>query len=161
MEAMISQLKTANENTWMLIGAVSEQISSPDDAAKAFDRALKHNPNSILALNAAANLARSRDKFDEAVDLFQRILNIKQDNGEVWGSMGHCLLMKDDLPKAYTAYQQALHYLPNPKEPKLWYGIGILYDRYGSFEHAEEAFSSVLKMDPGGLGCKSCTNSRL
>jgi glucose repression mediator protein len=29
----------------------------------------------------------------------------------------------------------------------LWYGIGILYDRYGSFEHAEEAFSSVLKMD--------------
>lgn len=34
------------------------------------------------------------------------------------------------------------------QEPKLWYGIGILYDRYGSFEHAEEAFSSVLKMDP-------------
>jgi hypothetical protein len=23
-----------------------------------------------------------------------------------------------------------------------------LYDRYGSFEHAEEAFSSVIKMDP-------------
>lgn len=138
---------------------------TPDDASKAFERALKHNPNSVLALNAAANLARSRDKFDEAVDLFQRILNIKQDNGEVWGSMGewlrvcwrraytpgHCLLMKDDLPKAYTAYQQALHYLPNPKEPKLWYGIGILYDRYGSFEHAEEAFSSVLNMDPGEL----------
>jgi tetratricopeptide (TPR) repeat protein len=72
--------------------------------------------------------------------------------------------MKDDLPKAYTAYQQALYHLANPKvscahleadgkgtdrqEPKLWYGIGILYDRYGSFEHAEEAFSSVLKMDP-------------
>jgi glucose repression mediator protein len=71
--------------------------------------------------------------------------------------------MKDDLPKAYTAYQQALYHLQNPKvsnhawnrelvliwqEPKLWYGIGILYDRYGSFEHAEEAFSSVLKMDP-------------
>jgi glucose repression mediator protein len=31
----------------------------------------------------------------------------------------------------------------------LWYGIGILYDRYGSLEHAEEAFSSVLRMEPG------------
>lgn len=30
----------------------------------------------------------------------------------------------------------------------MWYGIGILYDRYGSFEHAEEAFTAVLKMDP-------------
>lgn len=57
--------------------------------------------------------------------------------------------MQDDLQKAYAAYQQALYYLPNPKDPKLWYGIGILYDRYGSLEHAEEAFSSVLRMDPG------------
>ena len=35
------------------------------------------------------------------------------------------------------------------KEPKLWYGIGILYDRYGSLEHAEEAFSQVMRMEPG------------
>jgi general transcriptional corepressor CYC8 len=30
----------------------------------------------------------------------------------------------------------------------LWYGIGILYDRYGSLEHAEEAFSQVMTMEP-------------
>ncbi|KAG6914714.1 hypothetical protein DXG01_015763 [Tephrocybe rancida] len=41
-----------------------------------------------------------------------------------------------------------VYLLPNPKEdPKLWYGIGVLYDRYGSLNHAEEAFSSVLPMD--------------
>lgn len=34
------------------------------------------------------------------------------------------------------------------KEPKLWYGIGILYDRYGSLDHAEEAFSQVMRMQP-------------
>jgi tetratricopeptide (TPR) repeat protein len=34
------------------------------------------------------------------------------------------------------------------QEPKLWYGIGILYDRYGSLEHAEEAFSQVMLMAP-------------
>lgn len=78
--------------------------------------------------------------------------------------------MQDDLQKAYSAYQQALYLLPNPKvsqlfilptplsphvklkeDPKLWYGIGILYDRYGSLDHAEEAFASVLKMDKGWL----------
>lgn len=30
----------------------------------------------------------------------------------------------------------------------MWYGIGILYDRYGSLEHAEEAFSQVMRMAP-------------
>jgi glucose repression mediator protein len=78
--------------------------------------------------------------------------------------------MQDDLQKAYSAYQHALYSLPNPKvfvhksfvgrdfltvkqqeNPKLWYGIGILYDRYGSLDNAEEAFSSVLKMDKGTL----------
>jgi hypothetical protein len=38
------------------------------------------------------------------------------------------------------------------EDPRLWYGIGILYDRYGSLDHAEEAFSSVLRMD-------KCTSS--
>lgn len=66
--------------------------------------------------------------------------------------VGHCYLMQDDLQKAYSAYQQALYLLPNPKDdPKLWYGIGILYDRYGSLDHAEEAFSSVLRMCKGQL----------
>lgn len=90
-------------------------MQDPDRATSAFENALRHNPNSIIALNSAANIARNKDNFDKAIDYFQRILNIKQDNGEVWGSMGHCLLMKDDLPKAYTAYQQALYHLQNPK----------------------------------------------
>ena len=30
----------------------------------------------------------------------------------------------------------------------MWYGIGLLYDRYASFDHAEEAFSNVLYIDP-------------
>lgn len=38
--------------------------------------------------------------------------------------------------------------LTSRQEPKLWYGIGILYDRYGSLEHAEEAFSQVMRMEP-------------
>lgn len=34
------------------------------------------------------------------------------------------------------------------QEPRLWYGIGILYDRYGSLDHAEEAFAHVMAMQP-------------
>lgn len=34
------------------------------------------------------------------------------------------------------------------QDPDVWYGIGLLYDRYASFDHAEEAFSNVLYIDP-------------
>lgn len=46
----------------------------------------------------------------------------------------------------FLASLNPLHF---QEDPKLWYGIGILYDRYGSLDHAEEAFSSVLRMCKG------------
>jgi tetratricopeptide (TPR) repeat protein len=105
MEKTLASLANANENTWMLIGefnysspcaptaahqigAVAEQVQDQPKALRAFETALKHNPNSVLALNAVASIYRNKDDFDKAIEYFQRILNIKQDNGEVWGSMG-------------------------------------------------------------------------
>ena len=52
--------------------------------------------------------------FCQAIEYFQRVLNLDPRNGEVWGSLGHCFLM-EDLQKAYQAYQQALFHLPNPR----------------------------------------------
>ncbi|KAI6022585.1 TPR-like protein [Pisolithus marmoratus] len=114
----------------------------------AYENALRHNPLSLSGLTQVAGIARIKENYPKAIEYFQRVLQLQEDNGEVWSALGHCYLMQDDLQKAYSAYQQALYLLPNPKEdPKLWYGIGILYDRYGSLDHAEEAFASVLKMD--------------
>ena len=144
----VQKLTLANEQTWVSIGAAAETMEDFERALSAYESALRHNPFSVPALNAIAGVHRTLDNFEKAVDYFQRVLNIVPENGDTWGSMGHCYLMMDDLQRAYTAYQQALYHLPNPKEPKLWYGIGILYDRYGSLEHAEEAFASVVKMDP-------------
>ncbi|CAE6519496.1 unnamed protein product [Rhizoctonia solani] len=127
----LQKLAQANEQTWLLIGTVAEQMNDLDRALAAYEHAIRHNPHSIAGLTNIAGIARARENYSTASPIC------------------HCFLMKDDLQNAYSAYQQALYYLPNPKlqDPKLWYGIGILYDRYGSLEHAEEAFSSVLRMD--------------
>ncbi|BFZ58184.1 glucose repression mediator protein [Savitreella phatthalungensis] len=142
------RLVSVNEETWLQVGKVAEMMNDLDRAMAAYESALRQNPYSIPAMSQIAAILRAREQFPRAVEYFQSILNLDQNNGETWGSLGHCYLMMDDLQKAYSAYQQALYHLQNPKEPKLWYGIGILYDRYGSLEHAEEAFSQVMRMDP-------------
>ncbi|KAG6831633.1 hypothetical protein H0H92_008710 [Tricholoma furcatifolium] len=146
--SVIHKLNHANEQTWLLIGRVAEQMGDMEHALTAYENALRHNPMSVSGLTQVAGIFRIKENYPRAVEYFQRVLSLQEDNGEVWSALGHCYLMQDDLQKAYSAYQQALYLLPNPKEdPKLWYGIGILYDRYGSLDHAEEAFSSVLRMD--------------
>jgi tetratricopeptide (TPR) repeat protein len=129
-------------------GQLSETMNEKERAIKAYEQALTHSPYSEKALTLLAALCRSVEKYGKAAEYFQRILKMNEANGEIWGALGHCYLMLDELHKAYSAYQQALYHLPNPKEPKLWYGIGILYDRYGSYEHAEDAFSAVIEMEP-------------
>ncbi|KAJ1765940.1 glucose repression mediator protein [Coemansia sp. RSA 2526] len=142
------RLSAMTEEVWLQIGTLSEVMGEHDRALAAYDNALRHNPYSQPALTQIANIHRSREEFDKAVEYFQRIINIDGTNGEIWGAIGNCYLMLDDLPKAYQAYQHALNSLEEAKEPKLWYGIGIMYDRYCSYDHAEEAFVGVLNMDP-------------
>ncbi|KAJ9087996.1 glucose repression mediator protein [Entomophthora muscae] len=148
MTSLTQKLSSQNETVWIQIGSLAEQMSDFERAIKSYESALRHNPYSFSALFKIATLCRGREQYQKATDFFQRALNIDGNNGEVWGALGHCFLMMDELQKAYSAYQQALYHLPNPKDPKLWYGIGILYDRYGSLDHAEEAFSAVMRMEP-------------
>ncbi|KAF8137054.1 hypothetical protein EV363DRAFT_1394625 [Boletus edulis] len=58
-------------------------------------------------------------------------------------ALGHYYFMQDDLQNAYLAYQQALFLLPKPKIPSS--GISILYDWYGSLDHAKKVSTSILK----------------
>ncbi|SZF02562.1 unnamed protein product [Blumeria hordei] len=142
------QLAAMNEAVWLQIGSLAELLNNLDEAMGAYEHALRANPRSIPAMSAISSILRTQEQFYKAVEYLQNILKLDANNGDVWGSLGHCYLMMDDLQQAYSAYQQALYHLRDPKEPKLWYGIGILYDRYGSLEHAEEAFSQVMRMQP-------------
>ncbi|KAK4516196.1 uncharacterized protein ATC70_011165 [Mucor velutinosus] len=144
----VQKLATVNEQTWITVGNLAEMMGDHDKAINSYESALRHNPYSIVALSQIASIYRAREQLERAVDYFKRVLAIQDSHGDTWAALGHCYLMSDNLQEAYQAYQQALYHLQNPKDAKLWYGIGILYDRYGSLEHAEEAFSAVMKMDP-------------
>ncbi|KAI8992668.1 hypothetical protein BDB01DRAFT_779233 [Pilobolus umbonatus] len=145
---IVQKLAIINEQAWLTLGNLAEMMADWERAINSYEAALRHNPYSINALSHIASLWKGREQFPKAIDYYKRILSVQDNNGEIWSALGHCYLMMDNLQDAYQAYQQALYHLPNPKDPNLWYGIGILYDRYGSIDHAEEAFSAVMKMDP-------------
>ena len=147
-QQQLDPLSEATAETWLSIASLAEALGDMDRMAMAYDATLQFNPASTTALTALANLYRSRDMFQKAAELYERALAINPELSDVWTTLGHCYLMLDDLQRAYNAYQQALYHLSDPNVPKLWHGIGILYDRYGSLDYAEEAFAKVLELDP-------------
>ena len=114
-------------------GSATELMGDLDGALHAYEQALRHNFQSIQAMNAISCILRTKENFPRAVEYLQGILKLDASNGEVWGSLGqyharclfspflteccsgHCFLMMEDLQQAYAAYQQALYHLRDPK----------------------------------------------
>lgn len=100
-------LLSQNENVWLgigmslpqypmqqchwltnYLGGTCELQGDSDGALFAYEQALRHNFQSIQALNAISCILRTKENFPRAVEYLQTILKLDQSNGEVWGSLG-------------------------------------------------------------------------
>ncbi|CAE6391036.1 unnamed protein product [Rhizoctonia solani] len=62
----LQKLAQANEQTWLLIGTVAEQMNDLDRALAAYEHAIRHNPHSIAGLTNIAGIARARENYSTA-----------------------------------------------------------------------------------------------
>lgn len=90
----------------------------------------------------------TKGDYIAAIQYYIKMTEIDPENGPSWAAIGHCYLLSDDINKAFNAYQQALYCLEDIRDPQLWYGIGILYEKFESYDHAISALIAVLKMSP-------------
>lgn len=63
-----------------------------DRAISAYETALRHNPYSVRAMNAISMILRTKEKYAQAAEYLNNILQLDNTNGEIWGSLGmlHC-----------------------------------------------------------------------
>ena len=102
----------------------------------------------VSNLNKLAEYCATNGEYQHAIEYYLQLTALDPDNGPAWTALGHCQLLVEDLQKSFNAYQHALYSLEDIKDPQLWYGIGILYEKFESYEHAISALIAVLKMSP-------------
>jgi tetratricopeptide (TPR) repeat protein len=73
----------------MTSGTVTELIGDLDRALAAYEAALRHNPYSTRAMNSISCILRTKEQYPKAIDYLNSILQIEQNNGETWGSLGN------------------------------------------------------------------------
>jgi tetratricopeptide (TPR) repeat protein len=86
-------LQSTNAECWLAVGKLAEVMGDFERAVMSYEASLRHSPNSIPILTAIANLYRSREMFEKAVEYYQSILYINKQSGETWGSLGACFLI--------------------------------------------------------------------
>lgn len=151
MTSLIEKLQIENEKVWERIAKVAVSLNSEEKIIFCYQKVLFHNKNNVIALRTIADLYKKKNQYVKAIEYYNRMLSIECDHVDVLSEMGNCFLMMDNLEQSHHSYQQSLYKakLENRTEfsAKTWYGIGILYERFGNYDGAEECFRSVLQND--------------
>ena len=104
----------------------------------------------------AADLFKMQ-RFDEAADKYQTIIEKYPDSLYAWSNLGVVRFQQGKLPEALKALQQAVKL--SPTDAFSYSNLGIVYYQLGQYENAISALERALALDPSNamshnyLGC--------
>ncbi len=113
--------------------------------------ALAKNPNCWVGHNNLGFLFLEKGQVDEALEQFQKVLEINPNYAEAYNNLGNALLQKGQLGKAIDQFQKALEINPNYAEAHSNLGNALLQE--GQLDDAIDHFQKGLQINPNYSEC--------
>jgi len=92
------------------LGVVLAAIGDPDAAVAQFDAVLAEAPGDIAALLGRAEADRTRNRLDDALAGFRRVITLAPRTPQAYGGAGQVLGRQGDLEGAVARYEAAIKF---------------------------------------------------
>ena len=153
-EAIEKQL-TADPATkasdWYRLARYQEAQRKWDNAAATIDKAIEKDPQSILALTAAARIAESAGDFGRASDLFRKLTQVdRRSISDHWTSVTRLETQLGRKAQALDAAKQLIVAAPSKTENYEFYAQTCL--RLGETEEGMQALRKAIRINPNEPG---------
>ncbi|MBU0730540.1 MAG: tetratricopeptide repeat protein [Proteobacteria bacterium] len=103
---------------------------------------LEFKPDDILTLNKLGMVLYRRNKLDEAIKTFTKIIELDSKNADAYDGLGLISANKQDYLSAVEYYQKAIFH--KPKDIWVHYHLGKSLEAIGRFMDAETAYETAL-----------------
>jgi tetratricopeptide (TPR) repeat protein len=133
-------------NAWNNLGILAARGGHTDEGIRDFQRALKIDPDHLIALQNLGNAYRQARRWEDAKSILQRALQISPDSPEGNYGLGMVFAQLDDTKQAYEYLKKAL--AARPAYPEALNNLGILYLRTGRQDEAESSFKESIRVAP-------------
>ena len=117
------------------------------DPESVWNYVLSTTGESLFARNNLGNAFVARGRFAEAIDQFQRALQIDPNDADATYNLGNALAQQGSFEEAAKQLQNALQI--NPGNAMAAYDLGNVRARQGRFDEAIGDFELALRIDPG------------
>lgn len=128
------------------LGMLHESANRPDEARRAFERALEEDFSFYPARSALARLSLRERKASEAVEHLSQAVEIAPDDGVMQYEYGNALLASGNHQEAIERYRRAIELEPFFADPYL--RLGIALEAAGEKENAAAAYRAYLERAP-------------
>ena len=121
----------------------SGQISKAEQACREL---LEAYPHSIIVLNVQAVLLTIARKFHDALEIFDKILQINPSYAEGYGNRGIVLKELKQLEQAIESYDTAIQL--NPNYARAYNNRGNALKQLGRMEEAAQSIDKAIQINP-------------
>jgi len=131
---------------WYTKGYALYDQGKYDEAAKAYDEAIRLDPNNADTWYNKGLALYDQGKYDEATKAYDEAIRLDPNNADTWNNKGNSLSHLGKYDDAINAYDEATRLDPN--DAYAWYNKGnSLYDQ-GKYDEAIKAYDEAIRLDP-------------
>lgn len=137
------------------LGVVHQALGNRWKAAAQFRASTQLDPTYPEPFKALGDLFLSapRRLHDQAVEAYQKALELRPFYAEAYVGLGDAKAAKGDVDGAVVGYQRALSY--NSAMPKVYLSLGkIYYSEKGLYYEAVKAYKTAIELDPQFLDAR-------
>jgi tetratricopeptide (TPR) repeat protein len=127
-------------------------LPDPDAARRAADKALASNPYAPQPHYILGLIARTDNRYDDAIKEFQSVLAIDNEDAATNVNIGQIYVQEKKYEQAIPAFRKALD--AEPYNEAALYNLGILLTRTGAKEEGQRTLRKFQQLQQSGAGTK-------
>jgi tetratricopeptide (TPR) repeat protein len=132
--------------SFLRAGMANERTGNYPGAVRLYRRGLELEPNNVELLNAIGFSLFQQGKSQEAVVELEKALAIDPKHAKAHNNMALASIDLGELELAEAHYRESLATQP---QPAIYNDLGVVLERMGMQDDADEAYRKAIALDPG------------
>ncbi len=130
------------------LGDINVRRNKMDNALDCYKKALNANPISRDLLIKVATIIQTffPEDIDDAIDYYNRLLEIEEDSAQIYYELGHLYLKKEDKVHAVVAFKLALE--KDAENPFYNNSLAYAFVQAELYDEAIEHYQKAVKLNP-------------
>ncbi len=152
-QALTASVDPAKAKQYLEEGKAAYEKDEDEKAAKAFEQAVKLDPEFAeayfrlaLTYDALGDKHGSEDAYKKAIERYKRQLKTENKDAEAYYNLGRCYKGLHLYSEAVAEYRQATHLKSDDAD--IYYDLGMALTRLAQYDEAVAAFQKCLDIDP-------------